>query len=100
LDHFELLFVITALFVAILVATVAAARQYFFAAACHGSDLLRLRGLENKLVQDAPPLFAKFNRAFHGFDWSSGKPYRSNHLIVVVALVLLVLLLVLLFAFR
>ncbi|HLY77336.1 MAG TPA: hypothetical protein VKT21_05580 [Thermoplasmata archaeon] len=97
-DHLELLFVILAVFVAILAATVAAARQYFFAGACHGSQVLQLRGLESQLVQDAPRSFALFIGTFHGFDWNSARPYRTNHLIVVVGLISLVLVLVLIFA--
>ena len=98
IDHYELLFVIAALFVAVLFAAVAAARQYFFAAACHGSDRLRLRGFEDRLVQGAPAIFRLLNGASHGFDYSSDKPNRANYLIGVIGLVCVVLILVLAFA--
>lgn len=94
-----LLVVVLVLLIVVLFTALAAARQYFLIATLHGSNELRLRGLENKLTGRSSRLIQWLTQAVHAFDWSSTKKeFKSNALFFVVSVIWAVAGLVLLFA--
>lgn len=94
-----LLVVVLVLLIVVLFTTLAAARQYFLIATLHGSNELRLRGLENRLTRNSSRPIQLLTQAVHAFDWSSTKKeFKSNALVFVVAVIWAVAVLVLLFA--
>ena len=89
-----LIIVLLSLAVAVILASTAAARQYFLFSRLEASDQLRLRGLETELVKEAPPLIVNLTFFAHGFGWSAMKQKVLNALTALTLAVVVLLMLV------